>query len=43
VWVPDDAGEGKARVSFSFAAWEAGKVVPSTVEIPIANAPAEGS
>jgi hypothetical protein len=37
VRVPDEAGDGKAKVTFSFAAWQAGKVAPSTVELPIAE------
>jgi hypothetical protein len=35
VWVPEEAGPGKASVTFSFAAWKLGKVASSTVEIPI--------
>jgi hypothetical protein len=37
VRVPDEAGSGKAKITFSFAAWEAGKVSPSTIEIPITD------
>jgi hypothetical protein len=35
VRVPKEAGKGKAKVTFSFDAWEAGNVAPRTVEIPI--------
>jgi hypothetical protein len=37
VRVPDEAGDGKAKVTFSFDAWKEGKVRPSTVELPIAE------
>jgi hypothetical protein len=37
VRVPEEAGLGKARVTFSFAAWKEGKVAPSTVELPVAK------
>src|SRR5262249_19356615 len=33
VAVPEEAGAGKARLAFSFAAWEGAKVAPATVEI----------
>ena len=36
--VPDDAGLGKAKVTFSFDAWKDGKVAPSTVELPVVAA-----
>jgi hypothetical protein len=35
VWVPEEAGLGKAKVTFSFSAWKLGKVASSTIEIPI--------
>jgi hypothetical protein len=35
VRVPDEAGLGKAKVTFSFEAWKEGRVAPSTVEIPV--------
>jgi hypothetical protein len=35
VRVPEDAGFGKAKVTFSFATWESGTVASSTIEIPI--------
>jgi hypothetical protein len=35
VRVPDEAGLGKAKVTFSFAAWKEGKVASTTVEIPV--------
>jgi hypothetical protein len=37
VRVPDETGDGKAKVTFSFDAWKAGKVAPSTVDLPIAE------
>jgi hypothetical protein len=42
VRVPDEAGDGKARVTFSFAAWKAGRVATSTVEIPVVESSGEG-
>jgi hypothetical protein len=35
VRVPDEAGVGKAKVTFSFDAWKEAKVASSTIEIPI--------
>jgi len=35
VRVPDDAVQGKAKVTLSFPDWKEGKVAPATVEIPI--------
>jgi len=35
VRVPDEAGEGKAKVTLSFSEWKAGKVAPVTLELPI--------
>jgi hypothetical protein len=35
VRVPEEAGDGMAKVRFSFEAWEAGRVAPSAVELPI--------
>ena len=40
VRVPDEAGTGKAKVTFSFDAWRGAKVAPSTFEIPV-DAPSE--
>jgi hypothetical protein len=37
VWVADRAGPGRAKVTFSFDAWEGGNVAPSTIEIPVAE------
>ncbi len=39
--VPDDAGAGKAKVTFSFAAWKGVKVAPSTVEIAVDELPSK--
>jgi hypothetical protein len=39
VRVPVEAGLGKAKVTFSFDAWKAGRVAPSTIELPIHPAP----
>ena len=33
--VPDEAGNGTAKLTFSFGAWEAGKVSSSTIQLPI--------
>jgi hypothetical protein len=38
VRVPDDVGNGKAKVTFSFDLWKEGNVAPSTIEIPIVDA-----
>ncbi|HEV3258344.1 MAG TPA: sigma-70 family RNA polymerase sigma factor [Gemmataceae bacterium] len=35
VRVPNEAGVGKAKVTFSFGAWKGAKVAPTTVEIPV--------
>jgi hypothetical protein len=35
VRVPDDAGLGKAKVTFSFAGWKDGRVAPGTIELPV--------
>jgi hypothetical protein len=37
VRVPEEAGLGKAKVTFSFDSWKEGKVAPSTVEILVAK------
>ena len=39
--VPEEAGNGKAKVTYSFDAWKEGKVKPTTIEIPIKDAEAE--
>jgi RNA polymerase sigma factor (sigma-70 family) len=39
VRVPDEAGAGKAKVTFSFDAWKGAKVAPSTFEIPVDGPP----
>jgi hypothetical protein len=41
VRVPEEAGSGKAKVTYSFDTWKEGKVAPSTIEIPIIDAPVE--
>ena len=33
--VPDAAGKGTAKVTLSFPDWKEGKVIPTTVKIPI--------
>lgn len=38
VQVPDTAGEGMAKVTFSFPAWSGAQVATSTIELPIAAA-----
>jgi hypothetical protein len=37
VRVPEEAGDGKAKVTYSFDAWKGGKVAPTTIEIPVAK------
>jgi hypothetical protein len=37
VRVPDEAGPGRARVTFSFDRWQEGRVAPTTVEIPVVS------
>jgi hypothetical protein len=40
VRVPDEAGSGMAKVTFSFEKWHEGKVASSTIELPIVEAEA---
>jgi len=35
VRVPDEAGNGKAKVTVSFADWKEGYVAPATFEVPL--------
>jgi hypothetical protein len=35
VRVPDEAGLGKAKLTFSFDAWKEGKVARGTAELPV--------
>jgi hypothetical protein len=35
VRVPEEAGHGKAKVTYSFEAWKEGRVAPTTMEIPV--------
>jgi hypothetical protein len=35
VRVPDEAGSGMAKVTFSFEKWQEGKVASRTIELPI--------
>jgi hypothetical protein len=35
VRAPEEAGYGKARVTYSFDAWTDGQVAPTTIEIPV--------
>ena len=39
--VPEEAGNGKAKVTYSFDAWKEGKVKATTIEIPIKDAEGE--
>jgi hypothetical protein len=39
VRVPDEAGRGNAKVTYSFEGWKEGKVVPTTIEIPVIDPP----
>jgi hypothetical protein len=41
VRVPDDAGLGQAKVTFSFAAWKEGGVAAGTIELPVVVAKPE--
>jgi hypothetical protein len=41
VRVPDEAGNGKAKVTVSFAGWRKGEVAPATFEVPIVEAGAK--
>jgi hypothetical protein len=43
VRVPEEAGVGKARVTFSFAAWQEGNVAPTTIDALIAEPQASAS
>jgi hypothetical protein len=35
VRVPEEAGEGKAKVMLSFSAWQGAKVASASIEVPI--------
>jgi hypothetical protein len=39
VRVPEEAGNGTAKVTLSFPDWKEGKVAPSIVKIPLAARP----
>ena len=39
--VPEEAGQGKAKVTYLFDSWKEGKVKPTTIEIPIRDAEEE--
>jgi hypothetical protein len=41
VRVPEEAGNGKAKVTYSFDSWKEGKVKATTIEIPIKDAAGE--
>jgi hypothetical protein len=43
VSVPDEAGDGNATLTFSFPAWAAARVAPSTLELPIVDPPAKSA
>jgi hypothetical protein len=38
VRVPDEAGEGKAKVTLSFLDWKGGKVASAIFDVPVVNA-----
>jgi hypothetical protein len=40
VRVPEDAADGKAKVTVSFAAWKVRDVKPSTTEVTVGEKPA---
>ena len=42
VEVPAEAGVGVARVTFSFDAWELGRVQPNVIDVPVVDPPATG-
>jgi hypothetical protein len=35
VLAPDEADEGRARLTFSFDAWKMGNVAPTTIQLPV--------
>jgi hypothetical protein len=35
VRVPDEAGDGMAKVRFTFETWKEGNVASSTIEVPV--------
>jgi hypothetical protein len=41
VRVPEEAGLGKAKVTYSFDAWTEGRIAPMTIEIPVLEARVE--
>jgi hypothetical protein len=40
VRVPDEAGDGTAKIKLSFADWKEGNVTPAVLERPVTNVPA---
>jgi hypothetical protein len=42
VRVPEEAGNGKAKVTVSFAAWKVRDAKPSTTEVTVGDQPADG-
>jgi len=41
VRVPDEAGLGKAKVTFSFDSWKEGQVARTTIELPVSRPQAD--
>jgi len=41
VAVPQEAGNGEAKLTFSFDSWKEGNVAPSTITLPIVEPKAE--
>jgi hypothetical protein len=39
VRVPEEAGNGKAKVVLSFPDWKEARVAPATFEVPVSDAP----
>jgi hypothetical protein len=35
VLVPEEAGEGKAELTFSFDGWKSGQVARTTIQLPV--------
>jgi hypothetical protein len=39
VRVPEEAGNGKAKVTLSFTDWKEGRVAPVTIFVPVVDKP----
>jgi hypothetical protein len=42
VRVPEEAGNGKVKITFSMPDWKDGRVAPATFEVPTTDQPPAG-